>query len=83
VSLTEPDTTAAVSAVLEAHHCGQDVGEFTARVLAAAAAEVGGSEELLSNRPGSWEADLVRRLLRATVGESDEHLGDYARRPDG
>lgn len=74
----EPDTAAAVAAVLEAHQAGWDVAGFVARVLATAAAEVGGTEALLANRPGSWEASHVRQLLQGTVGPYDEHLDQYA-----
>lgn len=56
---------------------GQDVGEFLARALARLAVELGGSEAVIANRPGSWEAALVRDLLTGTVGAYDEHLGQF------
>lgn len=57
-----------------AHAAGEDVGETIARALARLAAELGGSRQVLRNRPGSWEASSVRELLRGTVGPDDEEL---------
>lgn len=62
------------TAVLAAHRHGVDVGEFVAGALATAAASVGSTQELLANRPGSWEASLASRLLTGTVGGADEDL---------
>lgn len=45
-----------------------DFAAALAEVLACVAANVGGIEELLAGRPGSWEADLVHQLLAGTVG---------------
>jgi hypothetical protein len=42
--------------------------------LAGAAANVGGTEQILAGRPGSWEAERVRQTLQSTVGVDDEHL---------
>jgi len=58
---------------------GGDVAEAVAVALARAAAAVGGSEELLSGRLGSWEAALVRQILAGTVGSRDEMLGEWGR----
>jgi len=68
----------AVEAVLDAHRAGRDVGEWTAHVLASAAATLGSTGRLFANRPGSWEASLARQLVEGTVGEDDEHLAAYA-----
>jgi hypothetical protein len=68
---------AALSAFRDAHAAGRDVGEFIAVALARLAAELGGSEEVLANRPGSWEAAHVAELLSGTVGSYDEHLAGY------
>jgi hypothetical protein len=56
---------------------GQDVGEFLGRALARLAVELGGSEAVIANRPGSWEAALVEQLLTGTVGAYDEHLRQF------
>src|SRR5262249_21237478 len=50
---------------------------WLAHALATAAARLGGIEELLAGRPGSWEADLVRQLVAGTVGWDGEYLADY------
>ena len=72
----------AVDAVLEAVEDEHDFGGWLAGVLAAAAAELGATSTLTAGRPGSWEADLVHRLVGGTVGYDDEHLADYRRRRD-
>jgi len=57
-----------------AHAAHEDVGETVARALAHLAAELGSGAAVLRNRPGSWEAGLVRQLLAGTVGEDDSQL---------
>lgn len=51
-----------------------DFGEIACRVLTAVAANVGGVEALLAGRPGSWEAEHVRRIVHSTAGDNDENL---------
>ena len=51
-----------------------DWAEFVTLALAGAAANIGSIETLLAGRPGSWEADAVRRLLTATVGPDEQQL---------
>ncbi len=40
-------------------------------IVTKVAANIGSAETLLSGRPGSWEADLVRRLVDGTAPEDD------------
>jgi hypothetical protein len=68
--------TAAVLAAVEQEH---DFGGWLASVLAAAAAELGSSNALTAGRPGSWEADHIRGLVKGTVGWDDDYLSDYKR----
>lgn len=51
-----------------------DFADFLAAVLAATAANVGGTERLLAGRPGSWEATLIHSLLVGTVGADPSEL---------
>lgn len=51
-----------------------DWAEFVALALAGAAANIGGVENVLAGRPGSWEADAVRTLLTGTVGHDEQQL---------
>lgn len=51
-----------------------DFAELVTHVLATVAANCGGIEQLLSGRPGSWEADGVRQLLHSTVGYDEAEL---------
>jgi len=51
-----------------------DWAEFVTLVLAGAAANVGGTEQILAGRPGSWEAERVRETLQSTVGVGDGDL---------
>ncbi len=43
----------------------RDFGEIALQVLAGAAANLGGVENLLAGRPGSWEADIIRNAVNA------------------
>ena len=58
-------TDRAAAAVLDAVRDEHDFGGWLAQVLATAAAKLGSTAALTSGRPGSWEADLVQRLVRA------------------
>ena len=71
----------ATDAILEAVEAEHDFGGWLARVLAAAAAELGASRELSAGRPGSWEADLVYQLVAGTVGYDDESWPSIGGRP--
>ena len=77
-SYTDRATTAIVDAVREEH----DFSGWLAQVLATAAAQMGSSAALTAGRPGSWEADLVQRLVRGTVGWDDDYLDTY-KKPTG
>ena len=44
-----------------------DFAAIACHVLTAVAANVGGVEELLAGRPGSWEADYVRQIVHSTL----------------
>ena len=70
-------TVRAARAVLEAARSEHDFGGWLAHVLATAAAELGSTGALTAGRPGSWEADLVQRLVKGTVGWDDEYLTDH------
>ncbi len=48
---------------------------WLARVLASVAARPGSSWELVTARPGSWEAPHVLALVQGVVGLDDEDLG--------
>lgn len=58
-----------------------DWAEFVTHALAGAAANVGGTEQVLAGRPGSWEAACVRNTLESTVGMNDENLWQYRTEP--
>ncbi len=66
--------TAILAAVNEEH----DFGGWLAAVLSDVAADLGSSHALTAGRPGSWEAELVQRLVKGTVGWDDDYLADYA-----
>ena len=71
------DDRAVVEWMVAVATSGADFAGWLAATLARTAALVGGTEQLLAGRPGSWEAGLVRQLLAGTVGEDDEHLAQY------
>ncbi|HPZ50966.1 MAG TPA: hypothetical protein PLA44_14035 [Propionibacteriaceae bacterium] len=58
-----------------------DFAGFLASVLAAVAANVGGVRRVTAGRPGSWESDLVHRLLAGTVEDSPEALALHRTAP--
>jgi len=77
-------TRAAVAAIRRAVEAEQDFAGWLAGVLATVAAhQERGSHALTAGRPGSWEADHLRRLLDGTVGEDGSMLGYYASQPGG
>lgn len=58
-----------------------DFGEIACQVLTTVAANVGGVEELLAGRPGSWEADYVRQIVHSTAGDRPEDLAPWRTEP--
>lgn len=58
-----------------------DFAEVACLVLTAVAANVGGVEELLAGRPGSWEADLVRQIVRGVAGSGSVDLMRHRTEP--
>jgi hypothetical protein len=64
----------AAGAIAAALDEGRDVAEFLAHALCTVAADRGGIEAVLRNRPGSWEAEHIRRLMEGTVGPDGEGL---------
>jgi hypothetical protein len=80
-AMAESYTGRAGQAVLEAAGSEHDFGDWLAHVLAAAAAELGSTDALTAGRPGSWEADLVQRHVKGTVGW-DAYLADHKTLPD-
>ena len=73
-------TERARGALIEAADIERDFGGWLAQVLASVASAKGSSYALVSGRPGSWEADLVLRLVRGTAGWNDEFLAGFQRR---
>src|SRR5689334_5382087 len=67
----------AADVIAEALEEGRDVTEFLAHALCTVAAKEGGTEEVLRNRPGSWEAGYIRSLMEGTVGPDGEGLAVY------
>jgi len=57
--------------MVEARRAKLDLGELLVCALHAAASQLSSVEALVAGRPGSWEADIVRRLASAPVGSED------------
>ena len=51
-----------------------DAAELICSVVASVAANLGGADELLSGRPGSWEAGYVRQIVDSTAGNDEREL---------
>ena len=64
-----------------AHKEPADFGEIACLVITSVAANVGGVDTLLSGRPGSWEADYIRRIVQSTAGEDEADLLRYRTEP--
>lgn len=58
-----------------------DWAQFVTLAVAGAAANVGGVEKALHSRHGSGEADIVRNMLRSTVGEDPGELVRHRTEP--
>lgn len=67
-------TGRAYRVLLEAARTEHDFSDWLAHLLADVAGQLGSSDDLTAGRPGSWEADLVNRLVKGTVGWDDEYL---------
>ena len=67
-------TQQATAAVLDAARSEHDFAGWLAHVLAEVAGQLGGSDELIIGRPGSWEASFVDQLVKGTVGYDDSYL---------
>lgn len=54
-------------AIVDSVRAGDDVAGVLALALGTVANRVGGIEVVLARRPGSWEADLLRKLAEQYV----------------
>jgi hypothetical protein len=66
--MNAPYTAPAVHAITQAARTEHDFAGWLASVLADAASRLGSADALTEGRPGSWEAELVARLVSGTVG---------------
>ena len=60
---------------------GEDFAEFACQILTAVAANVGGIDQLLATRSGSWEAAHVHAIVTATAGDLPEDLARHRTDP--
>lgn len=58
-----------------------DWAEFVTLALTAAAANIGGVDDILSGRPGSWEAAGIETLLHSSVGADEHGLWEHRTEP--
>lgn len=58
-----------------------DWAEFVTLAVTGAVANLGDVEAALAGRPGSWEAESVRAMVRSTVGEDPQRLLQHRREP--
>ncbi|WP_028473784.1 hypothetical protein [Nocardioides alkalitolerans] len=58
-----------------------DWAEFVTLAVTGAVANLGDVEAALAGRPGSWEAESVRAMVRSTVGEDPQGLLQHRREP--
>lgn len=72
------DAIAALTGIARRH---ADFADIASHVLTVVAANLGGVEQLLAGRPGSWEADHVRQLVHGTAGTDLSELMRYRSEP--
>ena len=58
-----------------------DAAEMICRVVASVAANLGGADQLLAGRPGSWEAGYVRQIVDSTAGSAEQDLMRWRTEP--
>src|SRR5690606_37979737 len=58
-----------------------DAADLIGDVVTATAANLGGIDELLAGRTGSWEAALVRQMLEGATGGDEAVLAEYRTDP--
>jgi hypothetical protein len=78
------ETVAALTRAARQRHADgsrYDFGDFLAHALAATAANVGGPDQLVAGRPGSWESGYVDGLVRGTIGDQPEDWTWYRTQP--
>lgn len=71
----------AVRVLTEAARSTGDFAEFVTLAVAGSAANIGGIEQALSGRPGSWEAHYVREMPTSTVGCDEQYLHEHRTEP--
>lgn len=71
---TDPvaDAIAALTSIARRY---ADFADIASHVLTVVAANLGGVEQLLAGRPGSWEADHLRQLVHGTASDVSELMG--------
>lgn len=69
------------ASTLDEHTEPVDFGEIACHVITSVAANIGGVGELLSGRPGSWEAEYVRQIVRSTTGDDERELMRHRTEP--
>ena len=78
------ETVAALTRAARQRHADgspYDFSDFLAHALAATAANVGGPDQLVAGRPGSWESGYVDGLVRGTIGDQPEDWTWYRTQP--
>lgn len=67
--------------MVQARQANEDIGEVLVASLHNASEKLGNVEALVVGRPGSWEADIVRRMATAPVGSHDvKRYAPYTRK---
>lgn len=75
----EDRLTAMTAIMVEARRAKLDLGEIIAIALHDAAEALGDIEYLVAGRPGSWEADIIRRMASAS-GRQTSRNAPYVER---
>lgn len=76
----EERLAAMTATMIEVRRASLDLGEILAAPLHAAASTLGDVEALVAGRPGSWEADIVRRMASEPVGRQARASAPFIQR---
>lgn len=65
----------------EEHNEPVDAAEMLCQVVTSVAANLGGVDQLLAGRPGSWEASYIGQIVTSTAGVDEQELMRWRTEP--
>lgn len=81
----DPISKQAYKAILAGYHGNRDFSEWITNIMVAVTTKLGGIDELISGRPGSWESTAIREWMQSAgvdVPDVQEATADWIGRAD-